>query len=389
MSSTRRRQFLLAASGLAAGLAGCTAARERVGDVRRSPPERRVASDWRPEPGTWAEREYGPTNSRHNPHATPPRTEPEIDWERDLEHPIGDGTVVVAEETVYLSTRRRLLALDADDGTMRWDRDLGDGAGLKYVDGRLYQLNWGLRRSELVARSPGGDERWRTAIPDYLVDVHERDGYLFVSGRNRYWTLHADTGEIVREREDWLRRIASDGDRLYAAYSDILVGYDVDGRTLEERWRSLSDLAPESGHPVVADDQIFVPAYHPTGTGGGVFVSDLSGEKRHRIELEQGPRYLVDTEDGPVAVPSSNEHDGELVALRTDGSQRWTAAIGARARAIAAGETVYAGTSPLTALDATSGERLWEWDAGVAVRLAATNSTLYVVTADRIVALRT
>ena len=387
MPSIRRRHVLTALSASLAGLAGCTAARERAGDLRRPSPERRVDPDWRPESGTWAEREYGPTNGRSNPHATPPRTEPEIDWERDLEQPIGDGTLVVAEETVYLSTRRRLLALDADDGTVRWDRDLDDGAGLKYVDGRLYQLNWGLHESALVARSPGGGERWRTAIPDHLMDVHERDGYLFVSGRNRYWTLHADTGEIVREREDWLRRFAADGDRLYAALSDVLVGYEVDGRTLDERWRSNSELAPESGYPVVANDRIFVPLYHPTGTGGGVSVSDPSGERRHRIELEQGPRYLVATEDGPVAVPSSNEPDGELVALRPDGERRWSAAVGGRARAIAAGETVYAGTSPLLALDAASGERLWESSMG-AVRLAAAGSTLYVVTADRLVALR-
>ena len=196
----RRRQVLAVTSTAVVGLAGCTTARERVGDVRRNPPARRVVPNWRPDEGTWVEREYGPQKRRYNPHATPPRTEPSIDWKQDLDEALGDGWLVVADDTVYLATRHRVWALDTIDGALRWDHRIDGPAGLKYVDGRLYQLNWNLYEPDLVARSPDGDEQWRTTVPQHIRDVHEQNGYVFVAGRDRYWALHADTGGVVRER---------------------------------------------------------------------------------------------------------------------------------------------------------------------------------------------
>lgn len=79
----RRRPFLVAASATTVGLAGCTTARERLGDVRHSTPERRVDPDWRPGPGTCAEVS-------------------------------GVAGAIVADGTVY--TGDPLVAMDADSG---------------------------------------------------------------------------------------------------------------------------------------------------------------------------------------------------------------------------------------------------------------------------------
>lgn len=382
-----RRQVLLLTSTAAVALAGCTTVRERVGDVQRNPPERRVIPDWRPEQGTWAERNYGPQNRRYNPYATPPRTEPSIDWQRDLDEALGDGWLVVADETVYLATQHRLWALDAIDGTLQWEHRIDGPAGLKYVDGRLYQLNWDLQEPDLVARSPDGDEQWRTTVPQQIRGVHEQNGYVFVAGRDRYWVLHADTGQLVRERDDWVRNMASTGDSLYAAFSGILVRYEVSGRTLEKRWRAQSDYPTESGHPVIMDNEIYELQYRPTEDDGDVVVYSSSGEKRHRIELDYQPFRLTVTEKGLIVSPPPTSN-GPLLAIGSDGSQRWTADVSGHASAIAANGTVYAG-HPLGALDAESGERLWEQDSIRAVQLAAANSTLYAVTSHgRLVAFR-
>lgn len=380
-----RREMLMVASAASIGLAGCTTVQDRIGDLRRSPPERRIASDWRPGTGTWAEREYGPAKRRQNPHASPPRTEPTVDWHHDIDTAHPDGGLVVADDMVYLTTQRRLLAVDAADGRIQWEHRIAGPAGLKFVDGRLYQLNWALQAPDLVARSPGGEERWRTTVPDQLRGVHEQDGYVFVAGRDRYWTLHADSGEIVRERDEWTRNMASAGDGVYAAFSGILVRYEVAGRTLEERWRAQSQSPTESTHPVVAGDLIYVLQYQPTVADGEVLVYDSAGQRRHRIDLGYRPRYLTVTEDGPVIVPSDR---GTLRAIRPGGSHRWTANVDGRAGAIATDDTIYAG-NPLVALDDESGERLWKQERidGI-LHLAAVDSTLYVATHDRLLALR-
>ncbi|OIB56292.1 PQQ-binding-like beta-propeller repeat protein [Natrialba sp. SSL1] len=390
----RRRPFLVAASATTVGLAGCTSAQERLGDVRRSAPERRVEADWQPGPGTWAEDDYGPANRRYNPHATPPRTEPEIDWRYDLEDPLGDGSLVVANGTVYVTTQDRLVALDAADGTRQWDYDLDSAARLKYVDGRLYQLHWGLQESTLVARSPTGDEQWRATVPDQLTGVHEQRGYVFVAGRNRYWTLHADTGDIVRERELWVRNLASANGILYAAFSDLLASYEADGRTLTERWRVQTKPAAEAGPPTIADEQLYVPQYHPPADAATIIVSTVDGETQHSIELEYGSVAITAAESGPIVSPVATS-GAALLALEPDGSRRWSAEVSGAAGAIVADGTVYAGY-PLTAMDADSGDRLWEWgggrdgdDAVGTARFAVADSTLYASTADNhIVALR-
>ncbi|ELZ07475.1 outer membrane protein assembly factor BamB family protein [Natrialba aegyptia] len=383
----RRRQVLVAASSATVGLAGCTTARERLGDVRRSTPERRVDPDWRPGPGTWAEDDYGPAKRRYNPHATPPRTEPEIDWRYDLDNRLGDGSLVVANGTVYVSTRYRLVALDAADGTHQWEHDTDGASGLKYVDGRLYHLHWGLQESELVARSPTGDEQWRATVPSQITGIHEQNGYVFVAGRDRYWTLHADTGQIVRERETWVRNMAAANGMLYAAFSGILASYEGEGRTLAERWRVQSQNPTESRHPTIAEELIYVSQYQPPADGGDVVVYDADGETQHRVELDYGSFAITVAENGPIVAPIATSNR-ELLAMRPDGSRRWTAGVSGAAGAIVADGTVYAGY-PLTAMDAESGERLWERDTIGTARFAAADSTLYASTADNhIVALR-
>ena len=135
------------------------------------------------------------------------------------------------------------------------------------------------------------------------------------------------------------------------------------------------------------EDQICDLQYRPFADDGDVVVYSSAGEKRYGIDLDYRPHRLTVTENGLIVSPSATS-DGPLLAIRSDGSRRWTAAMSGHASAIAANGTVYAG-NPLVALDAESGERLWKQDSIRPVQLAATDSTLYAVTShSRLVALR-
>ena len=390
-----RRQAVAGGAVTLGATAGCTAIGERVGDLRRDTPTRRVAPDWRPGPGTWAERAYGPTNRRYNPHATPPRSRPTVAWRYEFDASLGDGHLVAVDGTVYAATERRLLALDAADGAVQWTHGIGGPDGLKYVDGRLYQVDYDLQEPDLVARSPDGDESWRTTLPDKIRGVHERNGYVFVASRDRYRTLHADTGELVRERDAWVRNMASTRDSVYAAFSDHLVRYTVEGRTLEERWQVQEDTPAEAVHPVVTDEWIYVPRVSG-GDEGELAVYGHDGEHGARHELGQSPRGLTVPSGGPVVVSTASVPG--VHAMQRDGPRRWTVDVDGSATAIAADGTVYAG-DPLVAVDAESGERLWQRrdvptdaDTGPGstpvAYLAATDSTLFVASDDAIAALR-
>lgn len=381
MPSIRRRRLLKATPVAALGLAGCSSLQRPFERLRRPRPERRVDPDWRPGPGTWASHYYGPANRAYNPHATPPRTEPTAHWEQEFEASLDDGGVVVADGTAYVTTERKLVAIAVEDGQRKWERRIFGPAGLTYVDGRLYQLNWDLQESQVVARTPGGAEQWRTTIPDSLRGgLHEQDGYVFLAGRDRYWTLHADTGDVVQSSDDWVRTLAVD-DSLYAAFAGILVEYEIDGPRLEERWRAQYREPTESRHPVVGDG-IYVPQWTPGNGGGALWVVGASGEDRTTVELDHDPGDLTLTPRGPVV--QSGEH---LLALRANGARRWTTAVGRQARVVAADGTVYVG-NPLVAVDDETGERLWTREMDGSHRLAVVDSTLYAATDSRLVAFR-
>lgn len=381
MPSTRRR-LLKATPAVALGFAGCSSLQRRVERLGRPRPARRVDPGWRPGSGTWASRYYGPANRAHNPHATPPRTEPSVHWESEFEASLEDGGVVVADGTVYVTTERNLVAIGVEDGQRRWERQIFGPAGLSYVDGRLYQLNWDLQESEVVARALDGAEQWRTTIPDSLRGgLHEQDGYVFVAGRDRYWTLHADTGDVVQSSDDWVRNLAAVDDSLYAAFSGILVEYEIDRAQLDERWRAQYREPAESRRPVVGD-AVYVPQWTPGDAGGALWVVGASGEDRATVELDHDPGDLTLTPRGPVV--QSGE---DLLALRADGARRWTTAVDRQTRVVAADGAVYAG-DPLVAVDDETGNRLWTREIDANHRLAAVGSTLYAATYGRLVAFR-
>ena len=396
MPSTRRR--LLAGAGTAAvAFAGCTAVRRsRLGDALREPPERRVAPDWRPGPGTWADGGYGPANTRHNPHASPPRSPPDVVWRQDLPGP--PNSLVVAEGRVYCSTPEGLVAFDAATGERRWERPTDAAAVLAYVDGRLYATN---TDEEVAALTPGGTERWRTAVAaEALKDLHEQDGYVFLGTFSGHRVLHADTGDVVRARDATWEFLASAGGAVYTTGGGAPgtpVTYGVDGRDLAERWDV--GTACSVGRPVVDAGRVYYPV-DPTNSAGcpgrrRLWAHDLSGARLWTATVEGATRYpAVDGHRVFVPTAAEGSDGGRLVSLGVDGTPRWTHRVPGSIRdPTVADGAVYAGPSgndrtPLVALDAPTGERLWERPVSRDVRIAAAGGTLYVGDGDGLRALR-
>jgi outer membrane protein assembly factor BamB len=289
--------------------------------------------------------------------------------------------MAVADDTAFVGTDGRLVAVDLADGTERWTRATDGIARLRVVDGRLYQTTPGLDESTVVARTFEGAERWRTTVPDHVQPLHERDGYVFLGGRDGYHVVHADRGEVVRSDDVQVRALAAAAGALYGASFDVIVRYDVDGPRLATRWRVDSDASVELLAPVVGD-AVYAPLWRPGGSDGRVRILADTGTERGRIDLPARPWGLTLTPRGPV-VPTGTR----LLAGRADGDDRWTVEVNGRPRAVAAGDTVVA-ADPLLAVDDATGERLWALDVGLVRLLAVAGSTVYAATNDRLVAVR-
>jgi outer membrane protein assembly factor BamB len=367
-----------------------------VGDTLRDPPDRRVAPDWRPAPGTWASAAYGPANTGHNPHASPPRRAPEADWRVDL--PAGPSSLVVAAGRVYCTTRRRLVAFDAETGAVDWERPLEAPTRLTYVDGRLYLTN---TDEEIAALAPDGAEQWLTAVDaESIKGVHERSGYVFLGTFSGHRVLHADTGRVVRSRDVEWEFVASAGGAVHVTRGGppgTPVTYDVNGRRLTERWRVDTDCGV--GRPVVADGRVYYdvdPEFTPDCDGRHrVWAHEPTGERLWTASFAGKVRYPAAAGDRLFVPAASAERDaGSLVCLGPDGERRWSheTAGGVGPPAVAGG-AVYAGPrsddrAPLVAVDAATGDRLWERPVSGDVCLAAVGERLYVGDRQGVVALR-
>lgn len=433
MPSTRR-SFLATAGCATVALAGCTAI-QNPGDSTLSSPDRQVDPDWEPAPGSWPQRSYGPGNRRYNPHATPPRSEPSVDWRHSLGTPA--EWLVVAEETVYVASSSEVVALNASTGDVRWEQSVEDSRGLQYVDGRLYEVNWQAADAtgELWARSPDGDQLWHAEFDDPISALHEQSGYVYVGSPNTYRTLHADSGEVLGEHDRGLNRIGSVGESLYASTGGWLVEFGATGETLEEGWRTEMGRVVE---PVIDGDTMYISRRgrgvtaseddasrdlslygldgddqseeddEPSPSSLDITFYDLDGTRQDVATIEYMGAYITAGGGGVVAAATTRTYEGGLldaaiVAIDEDSDTQWEYPTpNGNTAPVVGDETVYTATGEsgdtitLLALDRETGDRLWDWaDAGTAgagtgdpVEMAATADTLYVGGPEEVLALR-
>ena len=210
---------------------------------------------------------------------------------------------------------------------------------------------------------------WRYATDGWVVNAPAViDGMVFVGSDDGYiYALDAVTGRLVwrHETSDVVRSTpAVSGGIVYAGSNDGYV-YALSVETGEVLWLYYTEMQVEYT-PLVSDGLVFVGAMSEFGYGVHA-VDDTSGELEWIAEVPYpyGAPFAVTVADGMIYVPGEF---GEHYAMdATTGELVWTfdAGLGAELP-----PTVVDGVAYLTAvntahaLDAATGEELWSFGTG-------------------------
>ncbi|WP_336035611.1 PQQ-binding-like beta-propeller repeat protein [Halobacterium yunchengense] len=333
----------------------------------------------------WATYGYDPGHSGYNPDAAGPADDPSVVWNSDVSGIYTLREPAVADGRVFVGSNRYTWAFDAESGEQRWRRDLGGMThhfAPTHHDDTLYAVakeasgvNSGAPGSVRALDPADGGQRWSTAVPATST-VALGDDRLYVAGQTE-----ADTGFVQVLAPDsgergWrfdvpdapgsyvtgaptavdgtvyvaATRVASDGSTAGTLYA-------LDTETGDVDWTFDTDGSLPVA-PVVADGRVHLASrdgtvYALTPDGGTAWTRTVE----HRIYTR--PTYG----DGRLFVLTA----ADIVAFDADGEQEWRAAndrTQMSGMALADG-TLYVGGEPLFALDAASGDVVFDLPVGV------------------------
>lgn len=378
--SLTRRALLLSLGGATAALAGCSA-------PSRTHRTTKTASDGRPRISlsgdAWTTYGHDLGHSGYNPDASGVGGDAEQVWGAGVAGIYTLREPAVAGGRVYVGSDTTMWAFDAVSGERAWDTDLESMAHHfppTYRDGTLFA----------VSTESGGVN-------------NEAAGYV--------WALDAASGGPQWETSlPVTTTVAHDGDRLYVAAKTAGQGYvqALDPATGERAWRFDVPDAPRSyitGTPAYADGTLYVAATHLADDGtksGALYALDpASGEVAWTAETESALPVAPVVADGRVHLTT---HSGAVHALTLAGETAWTVDAGseiltrptyAEGRLFVltvedivafdaeneelwragsertqmtgmtvAGDTLYVGGEPLFALDAATGEQVFDVPVG-------------------------
>lgn len=278
-------------------------------------------------------------------------------WERRFEDPDDDvvsrpGTVAASSEIVVTRGSATLQALDPDDGSTRWTKDIGRAVGqTRAVGGRVYA---------------GGDR---------LVAYDASDGATV-------WDADRPAGYLA---------VDADRDRLYTA-GDAGVVHAFDARSGDHQWsfETGARTAPPGVAP--AGETIYAATSTPDQPGTLFALDAATGDERWQAPIAK-PADLSAPAVGAdhVFVASFGERSGLFTAFdRADGTEAWTRPTESwrYAHPVAADGTVYVKSEGMLAIDAASGDVRWRFDAaGTTTRPLVVGDRLYTTSDNGIAAL--
>lgn len=275
------------------------------------------------------------------------------------------GPPVVARGLVYAAVGSRVIGVDPTTGDQRWLKHVDDpvAGAPAVVDGTVYAATrsgvvraMDARSSADVWRYDGGHNR--TSSSPVVAD----DGVYLADGLGRVHGIDRATGRQLWQRGTWGHRMpatpaVADGTLYYMGQGEG-VFHAVDTADGSERWSV--EPGDSAASPTVSGDTVVVPVTEPEGA---ILALGTDGEERWRTAA---PVAAAPATDGELLyVPG----DGGLRALGLDGGElRWTADLGSRAAtppALADG-ALYLGTTDgaIHGVDAGSGEPLWSTGTG-------------------------
>jgi len=210
----------------------------------------------------------------------------------------GPARCVLADATLVCAGPRRITALDAANGTQRWQTPPGrTGTGPASVAAVVGTTVYAFEDGALVARSlADGTERWREALPDgaRVTDSVESEGVLYYATKS---TDHGRPRVVARELSD-----------RHPVRWDVETD-DPAGATA---------LAFADGRLVAAGDGVTVL----NGADGSRLGSVPAGETSCRMPVLKGKQLLCAGPDGLTVVDVTAPENRRSVAAGVEIAHR-------------------------------------------------------------------
>jgi outer membrane protein assembly factor BamB len=247
-------------------------------------------------------------------------TTPSVQWQADIAtttagvENIGASAVVVADDTVVLTTSASVVALSLRDGTEQWRRELtpatvpsvvgvGDGPAPPVIaNGRVFLAT---TDGVVALEADDGAVVWRntevvgTGVPAVTDDA------LFVpiaDGVARF--------DTVDGHRQWT--VSVDGTRLAVADETVVIAGEevvaVDATAGEIQWRR-SDRS--DGYPVVSDGTVYVSSTYSDLLGRSL----TDGTEQWRIDRGRPLKLPVVTPDSVYAIEELGEASSATFAF--------------------------------------------------------------------------
>lgn len=283
-----------------------------------------------------------------------PQAPGNLRWEFETLAPADRVAPLVVDGTVYAaSTDTRIYAIDAERGTERWNRELGEPRGL----------------------SVSGDQ--------LLVGSFEQTAALSLDDGSVTWRNDVGTRSPPQP---------ANGDVISGGVTPAGEIRAIDRDSGDTRWRFRPD-GRVIGHLAVTDGTVCVPAGGHDGTDSSpVYGLDLeTGDPLWEDRVEAEPASAVAVDGGFVVVSKQ----GQLLRFDSDGDRRWSRTIdGVRGAAgaplpLVGNDRLYLGDRTARALSLATGETEWTFTGGRFLsRPVSLDGSLYTKSGDESVIYR-
>lgn len=320
-----------------------------------------------------------------------PTSTPQLLWRFNTGISEGSSPVVAGGVVYVGDSDRRLCALDAETGEVKWKSSFlysGVISGLAVSDGVIYTGSWSGYFCALDAKS--GREIWRfhednsaSAFGNTAIESSPAlsDGLVYFGDSHRYfYALDAANGRMKWRFDKGAggsvapSPAVSDG-AVYVVSDDGFSNYlhALDAQTGEEQWRAEVGLTADTTYNVdtlaVSDGLVYVvaglvfPDVWDWGARGYVCALDAaSGQEAWRREVSGDLVSSLAVSDGVVYFGA---REGLLALDARTGEEKWRREMdeGISSSPAIAGGVVYFVSSDgrLCALDASTGEQLSAW----------------------------